>query len=145
VRAAWVRQSVSIDSSHTHTHTPCRTENDPVDGLGADQLFLVIAMRDCGRDLEKASIKSFDQARSLLAQVGGLQLACACVRTGVCMRVCATAGVAWRRPAHHEFDQPAGAGGGTAACVREHTCACGCGCGCARGCGCGCGCWCRRG
>jgi len=34
-----------------------------------DQLYLVIAMRDCGRDLEKASIASFDQARSLLAQV----------------------------------------------------------------------------
>ncbi|KAF5840645.1 hypothetical protein DUNSADRAFT_16018 [Dunaliella salina] len=45
------------------------SENDPVDSLQPDQLYLVIAMRDCGRDLEKASIASFDQARSLLVQV----------------------------------------------------------------------------
>ncbi|GFH05573.1 protein kinase domain-containing protein, partial [Haematococcus lacustris] len=45
------------------------SENDPVDGLQPSQLYLVIAMADCGRDLEKAAVPGFDQARSLLAQV----------------------------------------------------------------------------
>jgi hypothetical protein len=34
------------------------------------QLYLILAMADCGKDLEKASVPGYDQARSLLAQVG---------------------------------------------------------------------------
>jgi serine/threonine-protein kinase haspin len=45
------------------------SENDDVGGLPPDQLYIVIAMMDSGRDLEKAAMSSFSQARSLLAQV----------------------------------------------------------------------------
>jgi hypothetical protein len=46
------------------------SENDPVDILPRDQLYMVIAMEDCGRDLEGAAVQGFRQARSVLLQVG---------------------------------------------------------------------------
>jgi hypothetical protein len=35
------------------------------------QLYLVLAMDDCGKDLEKAGVASFQQAGALLTQVSG--------------------------------------------------------------------------
>lgn len=47
------------------------SENDPVEGLSEPgQLFLVLAMEDCGKDLERARVDGFQQACSLLCQVG---------------------------------------------------------------------------
>ena len=46
------------------------SENEPVDQQQPGQLYLVIAMQHCGLDLEKCELRSFEQARSLLAQVG---------------------------------------------------------------------------
>lgn len=45
------------------------SENDDVSKLPPDQLYIVVAMMDSGRDLEKVAVASFNQARSLLAQV----------------------------------------------------------------------------
>ncbi len=56
------------------------SENDPVNMLTdknmsetdmARQFFLIIAMSDCGVDLERGAIKTYDQVRSIIAQVSG--------------------------------------------------------------------------
>lgn len=60
---ALVRAWRSWDARHT-------SENDPVDILPREQLYMVIAMEDCGRDLEGAQVQGFRQGRSLLLQVG---------------------------------------------------------------------------
>ncbi len=37
--------------------------------MGADQLYLVIGMADCGSDLERHRVAGWDEARALMAQV----------------------------------------------------------------------------
>ncbi len=50
-----------------------RSENDPVDGLGPSQAFLIISMADCGSDLEKYPMPGgFDEAVAVLAQVSNI-------------------------------------------------------------------------
>lgn len=58
LRRAWRKW----DSTHG-------SENDPVDGLSSDQLFIVMAMADGGRDLEASIVASFEQAKGILMQV----------------------------------------------------------------------------
>jgi hypothetical protein len=85
---ALVRAWRSWDARHT-------SENDPVDILPRDQLYMVIAMEDCGRDLEGAQVQGFRQGRSLLLQVGRQALGrAACVHAGgCCVSLCAWPGL----------------------------------------------------
>lgn len=47
------------------------SENDPLSGLPASQLYFMFAMADGGRDLEAYQVAGYDQARSALLQVRG--------------------------------------------------------------------------
>ena len=46
------------------------SENDPLDLFPADQLYVAFVVADGGCDLERFDIRHFDEARSLLLQVG---------------------------------------------------------------------------
>lgn len=47
-----------------------KSENDPIAGLPHHQLYAVFAMANCGKDLEVYQLQGFDQARSMMLQVG---------------------------------------------------------------------------
>lgn len=49
------------------------SENDAVDAFPADQLYVVFVFADGGADLEHFKLRSFEEAQSILLQVGGFQ------------------------------------------------------------------------
>ena len=46
------------------------SENDPVDEFGAEQLYIVYVTADGGVDLEHLELRSYEEAVSILLQVG---------------------------------------------------------------------------
>jgi hypothetical protein len=46
------------------------SENDPIEGFPAGQLYAVFAMANCGRDLEGYGLQGYDEARAMMLQVG---------------------------------------------------------------------------
>lgn len=47
-----------------------KSENDPINQHPQKQLYAVFAMADCGKDLESYQLRDFNQARSMMFQVG---------------------------------------------------------------------------
>ena len=46
------------------------SENDPVDMFGDDQLFVIFVVDNGGADLEHFEVHSYEEARSIILQVG---------------------------------------------------------------------------
>ena len=63
------------------------SENDPVDMFGPEQLFVVFVVANGGADLEHFEVHSYEEARSIIVQVGQMALTvnqpCLCLTQSV--------------------------------------------------------------